>query len=216
MDRIADIILSSVAASALLAGIVWIFKTWIKTRLTEDIKHENAAKLEELKSSLASASALEIEKFKAITGVEYDTLKAGMLRYSENQFAVYNELWASLCDLRNCVDALWAKATSQRLQKLAKQIHDARLKVRKGALLLEDRHYTELNELLDEFEAFRVGKKTLIELRTQSSSTIDPLDVESLVRDNGQIRDRLGLLLDSMLGCLKSQISVSNSDHVDH
>lgn len=219
MEIITSTILSIVGTSTLLGALVWLFKTWIKTRLTEDIKHEhdrdlanleetNNRKLEELKSNLAAANALEIEKFKAITGVKYDSIKESLLRYAENQFTLYNELWASLCDLRNCVDDLWNNATLENLGKLAEQVHDARLKVRKSALLVEDRHYAELNYALDQFEAFQFGKKTLIELRTASRTMIPPNQIESAILQNAGIREQLIMLLDSMMMCLKRQINL--------
>jgi len=93
------------------------------------------------------------------------------------------------------------------LHKLANQIHNARLKIRKSALLIEDRHYRELNYILGQFADFQFGKKYLIDLRKANRNEhIDQEDIRHAIESNEEIKDRLVLSLGEMMTCLKRQI----------
>ena len=93
------------------------------------------------------------------------------------------------------------------MQKLAKQAYQARIKVKKSALLIEDRHYFELNNILDEFENFEFGKKRLIALRKLNQNEyIDEQQIRHTIDNNAAIKNRLLELLLDMMGCLKRQI----------
>jgi hypothetical protein len=210
MNFFTTILASTAITTALIGAITWLARTWIKERLSQSIKHEYAIDLEKYKSDLSSSNSVEIEQFKARIGTEYDIIKASLLRYSEKQFELYNDLWASLCDLEVCVTNLWEKANLSNLRKLSQQIHDTRLKVRKSALLIEDRHFKELNYVLSEFEGFRFGKEHLIDLRkvrrNQNNQYVDEHDIRDAISNNAEIKNRLVQLLSDMMACLKRQI----------
>jgi hypothetical protein len=210
MDFFTTILASTAVTTALIGAITWLARTWIKERLSRSIKHEYDIDLEKFKSDMSASNAVGIEQFKARIGTEYEIIKASLLRYSEKQFELYNDLWASLCDLEVCVTNLWDVANMNNLRKLSQQLHDTRLKVRKSALLIEDRHYKELNFVLREFEGFQFGKQYLIDLRkagrNQNNQYVDEYEIKNAISNNSEIKNRLVQLLADMMACLKKQI----------
>ena len=207
MDVFTTILANTVVTMALIGVITWLARTWIKERLSRSIKHKYDIDLEQYKSDLSATNSIEIERFKARIRTEYEIIKASLLRYSEKQFELYNDLWASLCDLEVCVTNLWEKANITNLRKLARQLNDTRLKVRKSALLIEDRHYKELNLVLNKFEGFQFGKKYLIDLRkAKRNEYVDEHDIRNAISNNAEIKNSLVQLLSDMMECLKRQI----------
>lgn len=125
-------------------------------------------------------------------------------RYSEKQFALYNDLWVSLCDLNISVDKLWNNASIDNLIKLSQQIIITRQNIKKGALIIEDGHYNELGMFLDEFENFQFGKKRLMELR--KNVVVNRDEIEDVIMNNQNTKQRLSDFLQQMMGCLKNQL----------
>ncbi len=214
MNFFTTILASTAVTTALIGAITWLARTWIKERLSRSIMHEYDIDLEKFKSDLSASNSVEIEQFKARIGTEYEIIKASLLRYSEKQFELYNDLWASLCDLEVCVTNLWDVANMNNLRKLSQQLHDTRIKVRKSALLIEDRHYKELNLVLSEFEGFQFGKQHLIDLRktrqNQNNQYVDEYEIRNAISNNAEIKNRLVELLAAMMACLKKQIVKSD------
>jgi hypothetical protein len=209
MNSFTTILASTVTTTVLIGAFTWLARTWIKERLSQSIKHEYDLDLEKYKSDLSATNSVEIEKLKARIGTEYEIVKASMLRYSEKQFELYNDLWASLCDLEISVKNLWETADITNLRKLSQQVHDTRLKIRKSALLIEDGHYKELNCILSEFESFQFGKQLLIDLRTANRYNdycTDDFYIRNVISDNEDKMNMLVQLLSDMMNCLKRQI----------
>lgn len=214
MDFVRTVFASTAVTTALICATTWFARTLIKERLSRSIKHEYDIDLEKYRSRLSSSTSVEIEQFKARIGAEYEIIKASLLRYSEKQFDLYNDLWASLCDLEVCVSNLWDVANINNLRKLSQQLHYTRLKVRKSALLIEDRHYKEINLVISEFESFEFGKQNLINLRkirqNQNNEDFDECAVRSAISKNAAIKNRLVEILAAMMACLKNQIVKSD------
>jgi len=207
MDFFTTILGSTVVTTVLIGAITWLARTWIEERLTRSIKHKYDIDLEQYKADLSATNSIEIEQFKARIGTEYEIIKASLLRYSEKQFELYNDLWASLCDLEFCVTNLWEKANITNLRKLARQLNDTRLKVRKSALLIENRHYKELNIVLNKFEDFQFGKKYLIDLRkAKRNEYVYEHDIRNAISNNAEIKNSLVQLLSDIMEYLKRQI----------
>lgn len=81
------------------------------------------------------------------------------LKYSEQQFNLYNSLWRELQELKSLGNELWDFASFANLKKFARQLLKARNEVEKNVLLLEDEHYYNLNNLFDDFNNFEFNKK---------------------------------------------------------
>lgn len=218
-----EILVSNIAVSAsLVTCLGFLLKSWIETRLSQSVKHEydrrlaefqselqatNQQKLETFKAELSRNSTLEIETFKVKLQAEYKIAESKNLRYYEKQFPLYNDLWISLADLEASVQKLWQAATSENLNIFSEQIVDTRIKIKKAALLIENRHYVELNYILDQFEAFRFGKKMLLQLRSRDNiDAIGELEIGLTIQDNEEKKEDLLIMVTQMMQCLKQQI----------
>ena len=214
---------SSVAISTALVGFGgYLLRNWIKERLTQAIKHEydvklaqatsdiqteNQKKLEIIRNELTLNNSIKIEEFKAKLGAEYEVYKSKDLRYIEKQFELYNDLWITLADLEIAVNDLWNSATAKNVKTFADQIIKTRQKIKKAALLIEDRHYLELNFILDTFQRFQVGKQELLELKAMKVSDEDiEENIGFTIATNEHTKNQLVQNLSQMMNCLKSQI----------
>lgn len=178
----------------------------------EEIKTENAKNLEEFKTEINHKATIELETIKTRLLTEYEVAKTYLVKYSQEQFIIYNNLWTNLCELELHLDKLWDQASLPHLKKFALQLKLTRDSLKKGALLIEDGHYKELNFILDSFEEFQFGKKTLIDIRKKSETDtfIDMDDIRRTINSNMSIRDDLKNNLLQMMDCLKRQIAYKN------
>lgn len=213
---------SAAISTALIGALGFLLRNWIKERLTLSIKHdydvklaqatsdiqtENQKRLEAIKTELTMNSSIKIEEFKARLGAEYEIYKSKDLRYIEKQFELYNDLWTSLADLETAVNDLWNSATAKKVKTFAEQIIKTRQKIRKAALLIEDRHYLELNYVLDQFQEFQFGKQKLLELKSLHVSDEDiEFNIGFTIGTNEHMKNQLVEILSQMMNCLKSQI----------
>lgn len=170
------------------------------------LEHNSGRDLLLYKEQLSLQNTGQLNAIRVRVEAEYEIAKAGMLRYSEKQFDLYNEVWSALCDLRASVDTLWEKATSENVQKLAEQIQETRAKIRRTALLIENQHYRELNMILDEFDGYRFGKGLLLDLRGGTPAPDDESFIRSLIEVNQESKQRLELVLDQIMACLRRQV----------
>ncbi len=169
MNEVFISILGSIGAtSALILGLSsWLGKVWAKRILEKDkFKYQQ-----------------DIELVKKKYEIQFDSLKAVLLRYSENQFNIYTELWSSLCELKFISDELWLEATFENVAKLSKQLNHAKFWLEKSSIFIEDEHYQSLNSVFDSFEQFLFGKECL-------------LDKKNLNLTDGQVDDEIKLIVD--------------------
>lgn len=178
----------------------------------EEIKTENAKKLAEFETEIKQKATIELEVIKTRLLTEYEVAKTYLVKYSQEQFNIYNNLWTNLCELELYLDNLWDQASLPRLKKFAIQLKLTQDSLKKGALLVEDKHYKELNFILDRFEEFQFGKKYLIDFRKKSDSDlyVDMDEVRRIINSNMSIRDDLKNYLLQMMDCLKNQIAYKN------
>jgi uncharacterized protein (DUF1499 family) len=101
---------------------------------------------------------------------------------------LYNELWGELYSLEIIADALWEKADSATLNRLVEQLIKTYDQIKKNALLIEERHLSDLLQLLDQFGSYEVEKRKLIELR--KNSRINESDIKNLIITNSSLRQR--------------------------
>lgn len=152
---ISGVIVSVGGAAAIILGLAsYLGKIWAK-RYLESIKNEYKKEIESYKAALSL--------FKETT-----------LRYSGQQFELYNQLWTSLCNLKSSADLLWSDTTRPNLVNFSKQLKSTIDEVEKSYLFIEEKHYTELSKLLNEFENYELGKRKLIQF--QSAMTNEALE----------------------------------------
>lgn len=167
---------------------VSIFKGYgnvIANKLLEKDKAKYASELEILKTKFETE--LEAKK------VEFEKAKSIFFRYSEHQFMLYNDLWKSLCDLKNIGEDLWESAEIKKLNGFSKQLYKTKIDVEKSALLIENNHYVILMNLLNAFAKFDLGKEQLITFRNKSFKEISNFgitddDIKYVINLNKDIR----------------------------
>jgi hypothetical protein len=217
--------LSTIGAVIVTLGIfkIWptiltnLFREVHKHRnsiLLEDIKKEHQVQLEDIKSDLNN----KLEEVKMNYQKDIEIHKNHLLdiaRYSEYQFKLYNELWASLFDLKYEAENLWKHATLRNMQLFAKQLYETKRKVGQNILLIRSDHYKNLVEIIDAFEQFRVGKNNLITIRNHRISVTSIIrvdrEVQEITESNREIKNQYSTLLDRLSVEFKNHVSRSTS-----
>ena len=140
---------------------------------------------------------------------QLDMIKETALRYSGQQFELYNELWHSLCDLKSTADTLWTTANKQNLKKFSQQLKNTINEVEKSYLFIEDNHYTKLSELLNAFKNYEIRKRKLVQLymgRDYIKQQVNDNEIQDLIENNRENKQRYELLVKEIGNNLKKQI----------
>src|SRR5690606_38410718 len=103
---------------------------------------------------------------------DLEKAKSLYLRYTEKQFELYNDLWKVLLYTKQQADSLWEKASPEKIPSFIEQIQLTKNAVNDNMLLIEEDHYTQLDNLIRQFEEFRLGKEKLIDLKNKSIDEI--------------------------------------------
>ena len=184
-------IVSGVIISVGGAGaIIWklssyLGEIWAKRHL-ESIKKEYQKEIEAYKSYL-------------------DVLKETSLRYSGQQFELYNNLWHSLYALKSTADILWEEVNEQNLKKFSQQLKKTIDEVEKSYLFIEENHYQELKELLKQFSEYQFGKTKLVQLYKQRGK-VHYQEIIEWIDHNRERKKEYEELIDKIKKELKRQI----------
>jgi hypothetical protein len=125
----------------------WISKL-IFSGIIESFKTSNQKQIEFLKSELS-------------------ILKEISLRNTNSQFKLYTELWNTLQDLKSIGDRLWEHAPLNEVELFSKVLQAAQIAVNRGRLILSKEHYLKLMSIFKSFNNYRIGKKRLLEIRSE-------------------------------------------------
>jgi len=136
-----------------------------------------------------------------------------LLRYTGEQFSLYNKLWHSLHELKKSGDALWNIANRGNLQSFSNQLRKTSDEIEKNYLLLEEKHYDELMEILNALKKYDFGKKRLIELRQQNIEDIDDYQINTLIQNNENLKAQYDKLLNQLRDDFRKQIRGENIQH---
>ena len=200
-------VLSTSAVTTIFLSIVAVIaKTAISERIKRAIKHEYETKLKLLDDDLRRKTEIELSKLNNRLSMEIELAKIKLGPYSERQFVIYNELWASLCELKWSMLELWSKASQSNLNKFSIQLFDAHVKLEKSALIFEESHYNELNNLLNIFVDYELGKKTLIEYRNKRAPSPEAFQIQQMIDENREVKIRLLALIPDIRNILRQQI----------
>ncbi len=203
LEWLGAIIVSIGGASAILIALA----KWFGERFANKLLEKDKAKYQEILESLKSKYQTELE----IKKTDLEKSKTLFLRYSEHQFTLYNELWKSLCDLRNIGEELWEKAELKELKDFSKQLKITKLTVEKSALLIEDQHYKDLIQILENFGKFEFGKLTLIQLRNRQAHELAQYgvsnnEIDRVINQNGATKQQFALMVIDLGKTFKNQI----------
>lgn len=201
-------ILTSVGGSAIVIGIL---QKLVINSLIEMQRHNNLKAIEEIKKTyLESLKDLEFKYLKEIE--DYKTTLKNYVRYSDEQFKLYNEFWSSLTDLKHRADDLWRKADTTNLSAFAQQLKETKEKIERSRLIIEEDHYQILKRIFEKFEDFSFGKTSLINLRrnrNEDRHQISPSEINSIIRFNGLIKEQYDDLTKEIFLSLKKQVYFS-------
>lgn len=189
--QISAAVLSSVGGAALiLFGLSsWLGKVWANRILAKE-KAQYSAEIERLRADLKDLT----ERNKIV-----------FARYFDGQFKVYNELWISLVDLENGVNALWDVANERNLKSFVVALRRANKQIRESALLIDPGHYTIIMKVLKEFSDYQIGKETLLANR-QNFKYINQYEIDEIVQSNSENRDKILAFIEGMLSAMRMQI----------
>jgi hypothetical protein len=188
-----DILTAIGGTAVVIVGLSsWLGKVWA-TRIANQEAHK---------------FQIQFDAIKREKNLLFEALKSAILRYSDKQFALYNELWRSLCELKASADDLWEEVNFQKVKTFAKQVKEAKDAIERNALLIEDHHYTRIKRIISQFEEFEFEKKRLVDLRSMSarSNDLDPYTIRNTIENNRQIKDQYTQLLVDLCQNFKSQI----------
>ena len=189
------------------SAIVIVLAKWFGDRIANNLLEKNKAKYQEELEGLKTKYQTELETKKS----ELEKSKTIFLRYSEHQFNLYNELWKSLCDLKNIGEELWERAEIQKVKDFSKQLKTTKLTVEKSAILIEDIHYKDLINILDNFGKFEFGKMTLISLRNRQAQELEIFginkgEIRRVIDENEKTINEFVRMVDKLSTEFKKQI----------
>ena len=197
LQIVGSVLFSVLSAGGIIFGLSsWLGKVWANRILEQDKANYNR-EIEKIKNKFTK----ELEYYKS----QIELYKLSLLRFSEHQFNLYNKLWLSLSELKIAGDNLWEKIDENSVLEFVYKVVKAQEDLLKNALLIEESHEKELNELLEKFANYSMGKHKLIELDRQSKQNsvnwwANLENRYSIVRDNDATKkayDRLLLLIKS-------------------
>ena len=193
---IADFVVdNSLAISTIFTGIC----TWIGTIIAKDFADKKLEKYKLFANKELDNHKLknqnDLEKIKSDLALKLEISK----RYSLEQFKLYNELWISLCDSKVGSDNLWEVANIKNVKAFAQQLKKTENQIDRHSLLIEDQHYLNLKNLINDFYQFKFGKIRLYELRNNNSNNYDSQlqvdQIKEVIDRNKEIKDKYSSLL---------------------
>ena len=197
---------NSLAISTIFTGIC----TWFGTIIAKDFADKKLEKYKLFANKELENHKLEnqndLEKMKSDLALKLEISK----RYSLEQFKLYNELWMSLHDSKIRGDKLWEVINVNNVKAFAEQLKKTENQIDRHSLLIEDQHYLNLKNLINDFYQFKFGKTTLFELRNNNLNNHDSQlqleQVEQVINQNKEIKDKYSSLLDHLKEDFKRQI----------
>ncbi len=190
--KVSGAILASVggAAAIIFALSSWLGKVWAN-RILEKDKLAYSSELERIKNQLRT----DAEKQQFI-----------FYLYFEGQFKLYNDLWVSISELQSEVEKLWEEASTRNLKAFVTALSKAKQQIRNSALLIDQHHYQEIMEVIENLENYHVGKERLINTR-RNLENMSQWDIQEIIEKNRHNRDKINTFVEHMLGEMRGQIS---------
>lgn len=186
-DKLIEAVSISSIATIVSTGLV---KVWTGKKLRKQINKQDIAM-----AKLSDKLQKDNDKYK----FQIDSLKEFSMRYSEQQFKLYTELWSELYSLKVNADELWDNANHLNLKKFVEQLKQTTDQVNKNSLLIERGHLSELLRLFREFGEYHVGKQKLIEYEYRDNGTHkDDNEIFNMILDNGDLKKRYSKILDEL------------------
>jgi len=149
--------------------------------------------------TVALVTALAVEAYKSRL-VKKD-------RYYKLQYESYNKTWNSLYDLELSGDKLWSSPDQENLKNFNNQLGVTQEIVRQNALLIDEKHYIKLRELLKTFLNFGFEKNLLLALRKNGSyDRRDHSKIKSIRDELNKTREKYQKLVEEIMKSFRKQI----------
>ena len=197
-------IVSIGGSSVVIFALSKWFGNFLSTRLLDSYNNKHEKELEVIKTKYAS----ELENTKN----ELEKAKSMFLRYSEKQFELYNDLWKVLLYTKRQADLLWQKADPNQIPSFSEQIRLTRNAISDNLLLIEEKHYEKLIQLIEQFEQFQFGKLKLIDIRIQIEGgeqvqqIISKADAQNTINKNRRTKEKYDKLIMDIGKSFREQI----------
>jgi hypothetical protein len=202
LELIGALLTSIGGASVIIIALSKWFGDFLANTLFEKYRTVKEKELEGVKTYYQK----ELEQ----TKTNLEKAKSLYLRYSEKQFELYNDLWKVLLYTKNQADALWAEAKQEKIPAFSEQIRNTKNAINDNMLLIEEEHYDNLINLINQFEQFQFGKKRLVDmgLLTEENSQFDMSEEEfnQIIQSNKSTKDAYDKMIMKIGKSFRSQI----------
>ena len=162
-------------------------------------KAKNLATKEDIKEITS-----QVEKIKQEYDLLYSEIKNNRERLNAKQFELYSELWSALIELKISADELWNNANKRNLSSFITKLSEAKTSIMKSSILIEDKHYQKLIDLIARFEDFEFGKKKLVGLKNRQN--VSEEDIRHTILENKQVKDDYDNLTNELKHNFKQQL----------
>lgn len=219
MSIFESIVATSGISTLVITGLVFLAKHWFLTRLEQSIKYEYQAKSDRLVDELRRKTDLELSKVSSELSKEIELFKLKLGPYSEMQFQTYNKIWRYLCKLKYAMLRLWEGLTEEGFAEFSELLETVTIELEESALLFREDHFHEMIRIINHFDNYKMGKKTLKYYRT-SGIKPDPEIIDNLIQNNKALKDALlqqiGIAMRWMREQLSNESSTEQSNAAEH
>lgn len=196
---ILKIVFGVVSTISISGVVVWFFVKLSANTLADNYKKKIEHNFEK-----------KIESYKT----QLEILKTTTLKYNDKQFELYLDLWKNLQDLKfACID-LWNIANNSNLNKFATSLKKTHRQIETTSILIEDKHYVEISEIIKNFQEYDTGKGKLIKARNNSSiernDNVENYQIEQMIEYNREKKDRCLEIIEEMKTSIKDLIKGKN------
>lgn len=126
------------------------------------------------------------------------------LKFSESQSKIYHDIWGSLYDLKKSGDCLWKKASIKNLEDFKKQKDIVEDMIGRNQPFIEANHINRLQELMEQFEFYIIGKNRLVKARSESEE--QNRLIQDKVDSNEEIKHQYETLLQDINSSFGKQV----------
>ena len=200
-NTIGTILTTTSILTLIYIASIFILQNWIKEKIKNEVKLEYDKELASHKNKLS---------------IELELVKAKLGPYSEKQFTIYNDLWVHLNQLKISTEKLWLDLSSNNMDEFLLNILKTRDIIGNSALLIEEKHYSDFIQILDEFIYYKNGKQILIDLRRSlQPDKLNQPHINKIIDENEVRKEKLLNKIDEIRISLKNQIHGTSVNHND-
>lgn len=187
LNTIFKIAFSIIGSISISGAVVWFFvklaSNTVADNYKKQVEHGFEKKLESYKSQI-------------------EILKATTLKYNDRQFDLYIDLWKNLQELKfTCLD-LWREVNRRNLLNFQKVLRQTDRQIETTSILLEEKHYKELTEIIKNLKEFDNGKEKLYSRLNDA----EQLEIEQIIEYNRHRKDRCLEIIEAMKLSIKTTI----------